>query len=244
MESAGTEYQDLEEATTVHSIPAILGWTVTEAERSMISLPVREGGLGISNPTKTAEVNYKTAKASTQHLAKALLGQEKWNPVQHKCTFTAATSNHKSEQTEGHKALKQTLAEHASLSLETRKAFARASNHAHTGAWLTIKPTSSGNTALSWREFQDGTCIRYGKEPRHIPPSCQSCNEPNSLEHALNCKRDGYVWGRHKAVCTTFEGFFKTVLTASLNSVRPEEWLDDPPAPPAPPGLEHYAQHR
>ena len=68
-----------------------------------------------------------------------------------------------------------------------------------------------------------------------MPTTCMSCDQPNDVQHALNCKRDGYVWKRHQAIVRTFEGLFKTVLTASQASVRVEAWLPNPPLAPAPP---------
>ena len=48
-------------------LPVLSGWKeVSDAERRMLSLPVREGGMAIDNPTLTADANYKASLEATQ----------------------------------------------------------------------------------------------------------------------------------------------------------------------------------
>ena len=54
-------FSPLEECIREKFIPAVLGRSVSDLERRMISLPVRYGGLGISNPVEVCEREYHTS---------------------------------------------------------------------------------------------------------------------------------------------------------------------------------------
>ena len=60
-------YKPIEEAITDYLIPALTGWRseLTQAEREMLSLPAREGGMGIEDPTQTATANYEASTKAT-----------------------------------------------------------------------------------------------------------------------------------------------------------------------------------
>ena len=66
----------LEEAIANVLIPAILGRDVSVLEREILELPVRFGGLGMPNPVKTADREYKCSKEITEPLVKLILKQE------------------------------------------------------------------------------------------------------------------------------------------------------------------------
>ena len=49
------------------------------------------------------------------------------------------------------------------------------------GAWLSAVPNCLNGTELSWEEFQDNLCLRYGLMPRDIPTTCDGCGKRFSL---------------------------------------------------------------
>ena len=57
-------------------IPAIVGRDISDLERQISSLPVRYGGLGISDPSATSDKEYSTSKKMTQNLARLILQQD------------------------------------------------------------------------------------------------------------------------------------------------------------------------
>ena len=93
------EFAPFEDAVRQHSIPAITGRTqpVTDAERSMFSLPARKGGLGITNLMQAATTQCLTADAATRHLVGALNGKHDWQVAEHLNVFNAARSSRKTE---------------------------------------------------------------------------------------------------------------------------------------------------
>ena len=86
--------------------------------------------------------------------------------------------------------------------------------------WLTALPLTSNGFDLTRREFHDGLCLRYGWKPSHLPSSC-SCGQRFGLEHALTCRRGGYVAMRHDEV----RDLFSELLAEKCSNVTTEPEL-------------------
>ena len=67
------------------------------------------------------------------------------------------------------------------------------------GAWLAALPIKSLGYTLNKQEFKDSICLRYGWNIPNTPSYCQ-CSKENDIDHALNCKKGGYVSLRHNRV--------------------------------------------
>ena len=52
---------------------------------------------------------------------------------------------------------------------------------------------------LNKQEFRDSVCLRYGWNVPNTPSFCQ-CGKENDVDHALSCKKGGYVAMRHNRV--------------------------------------------
>ena len=70
-------FEPLENVIRDQLIPALVGREVSDAERQMLALPLRHGGLGLTDPRETAKMEYEhynqitnklTAKSYTQKL--------------------------------------------------------------------------------------------------------------------------------------------------------------------------------
>ena len=66
----------LEAAIRDKLIPAIIGRTVSDLERNIMSLPVRLGGMGIQNPTYTADIEFRNSSIVTRNLTELIIRQE------------------------------------------------------------------------------------------------------------------------------------------------------------------------
>ena len=66
-------------------------------------------------------------------------------------------------------------------------------------SWLSALPIKSQGYALDKQSFRDAISIRYGI-PLHKLPSHCVCGSPFSVEHALTCKKGGFVSSRHNEV--------------------------------------------
>ena len=60
-------FEPLEHAIRETLIPNLIGRKINDVERKMFELPVKLGGLGLYNPTKTADSEFNASKGSQQH---------------------------------------------------------------------------------------------------------------------------------------------------------------------------------
>jgi len=54
-----SELFELENAIKDQLIPALVGQEVSDAERQILFLPLRHGGLGLTHPRETAKTEYE-----------------------------------------------------------------------------------------------------------------------------------------------------------------------------------------
>ena len=69
LDDIGEELRPLDEVITSKLIPSIVGSQLSEVERSLVSLPVRLGGMGIESPSSIASDEYSRSKQMTGPLA-------------------------------------------------------------------------------------------------------------------------------------------------------------------------------
>jgi hypothetical protein len=192
-------FQPVEKAITEDLIPALFGLQPDEMAplRTLFSLPTKQAGLGLLDPTKSAIHCYNTSKRSTTLLTQALLSPtgNTFSVSDHiKASRSAANTAHSDRE----KADSQTLATILETSSVPMK---RCINRAtETGLWLTISPSFLNGTELSADEFCDGLFLRYGLQPKNLPNKCDGCSQNFSVQHALSCKTGGLVLLRHNEV--------------------------------------------
>ena len=61
--------------------------TLDELERSLISLPARKGGLGITKPVEIASDLFDTSRKSSEFITEAVLGEEECSHEEHKSAY-------------------------------------------------------------------------------------------------------------------------------------------------------------
>ena len=66
--------------------------------------------------------------------------------------------------------------------------------------WLTVLPLEKDNFGLTAQEFYDALAVRYKKPLLNIPPSCDGCGSPSSLDHFLISKKGGLITQRHNEI--------------------------------------------
>ena len=69
-------FAPLEECIRSTFIPALVGRQISDTERKMLSLPVRFGGLGIANPSETADREYNASRKVTADLKNLIIAQQ------------------------------------------------------------------------------------------------------------------------------------------------------------------------
>ena len=173
----------LEDVIREKLIPAIIGRKVTDVERKIISLPVRMGGLGIQNPTLTADTEFQNSSIVTQNLASIIVNQEPDLRNYDRERLKLEMKRIKTEKEDmflGQLRLVKDLVDEKS-----RRSIELACEKG-AGAWLTALPLKNMGYTLNKQEFRDAICLRYGWKIPNTPSFC-GCNAKNSVDHTLNC---------------------------------------------------------
>ena len=160
--------------------------------REITRLSVKQAGLALPDPKRTAPDNWQAFCVITGHLVSALRGQ-----------VTFRTADYEACLWDGRAAIRQRSVAKAMVSLEATIARApevvtrKLQQEKNTGAWLTVHLSTVNGTDLGAQEWRDDTFLRYGLEPPDLPKYCDGCNTRFSICQALDYKRGGLVMARH-----------------------------------------------
>ena len=172
----------LEHAIHECFIPAITGHpSCSSLEHSYLALPVRLGGLGITNPTETSAPAFLVSVKLTASLTDNVM-------IMSKGTETA---NHKSlqQKAEGiYKLLPPLL----------QRCFDQACEKG-SSSWLSALPIADHGFHLNKGEFRDALCLRYDWSLPNVPQQC-SCGKQFSANHAMTCHLGGFLTVRHNDI--------------------------------------------
>ena len=187
----------LEECIRNSFIPALVGRQVSDVERNILSLPVRFGGLGIANPSETADREYDASKRATTNLCSLILNQQQDLSLYNSET-TATTIKEIKKQKEAHFNQKfHNIAETIEDTHLQRCLILNKEKGA--GSWLTALPLKDHGYCLNKQEFRDAICLRYGWRIPNTPHFC-GCGSKNNIDHTLTCAKGGFVTMRHNAL--------------------------------------------
>ena len=189
-------FQPLEESIRKTFIPAILGRKISDAERRILALPVRFGGIGVLNPVKTSDIEYETSLKVTANLKTLIYNQEV--NLENLNENRVKEIVNKCKQEKG-KRYTQEFEEIKTLVDNNMKRNLELAREKGAGSWLTALPIQSLGYVLNKVEFRDSLCLRYGWRIPQTPQFC-SCGERNDVNHALICTKGGYVIMRHNRI--------------------------------------------
>ena len=189
-------FAPLEEAIRENFIPALIGRKISDLERRILALPVRLGGIGIPNPTITADTEYGISASITKNLADAIIFQVKdFDNFDHNITVET-TKQMKTFKEDG---LREELDDILTHCTEDMKRNILLAQEKGAGSWLTALPIKALGYTLNKQEFKDSIHLRYGWKIPNTPNFCH-CNKKNDINHALICQHGGYVIHRHNRV--------------------------------------------
>ena len=230
----GHLFQPLENSLSNKFLANLTGHQLSPLEREVMSLPSRNGGLGIYNPTITSENNFEDSKTITKHIADLILKQEWMCPDESKTKEAKAkVVNQKREREKEHlRHLKNQISEPEKKKKDKIKqtpgpkepTLSKALELAHqkgASSWLTALPLKENNFVLNKEEFRDALALRYGWRPKHLPQKC-ACGAVNTITHCLDCKLGGYINMRHNETRNVFATFLRK---AGCHSVAIEQGL-------------------
>ena len=201
-------FKPLEDAIYRELMPTIIGRALTELELQIIELPVRYGGLGIKNPRKSAEEEFKNSQFVTEALTQQIFMQDRSSPVDLK--IIASRKQLLKDLKEA--AYKSKLSEIVN-STDTPPHLTRLlklATEKGAGAWLTALPIQTLGYALNKEDFRGSLCIRYGWRIKNMSLHC-ACGSENSINHSLICKIGGYSIFRHNIVRDSIADILKEI---------------------------------
>ena len=185
-------------------------------DRQWMSLPARLGGLGINVPSEIADTYYRNSKTMTRGLVEQIVYQHNPTDIPTSTEKPAAVQirDEKTErETEKVEWLKQQLN-------PTKLKLYEAITEKGASSWLNAMPLREHNFYLDKQTFWDTMHLRYGIPLSRLPAKCV-CDAKFDVEHALTCKRGGFVTIRHNEV----RDFKAKLLGETCNDVAVEPLL-------------------
>ena len=189
-----TFLQPIEDFLTDTFIPTLFGSSISRTERELFSLSTRLGGLGISILTECSEDQYISSERITAPLVVSIIifQSEKQHsgkelPDHQQTTEIIQEEKRKKQQTLTQKQV--TIDE--KLDQVTRRAVSLAREKG-SSSWLQVLVLKEYNFCLNKSEFRDALNLRYGRVIEDLPSSCP-CGQRFSPDHAMSCKKGGFV---------------------------------------------------
>ena len=193
-------------------IPAILGSTISDTERELFALPIRNGGLGIQRLTEKAATEYEISHTITAPLVAIMAIQGDTLPDNKNHNATKAKIIQQKQQ---HLKQKIEIID-KKLSPETLRVLEQTRSQGASN-WLNVLPLAEHGFNLHKREFRDALALRYNKPLRGLPSHCP-CGQKFTINHAMNCKRGGFVIIRHNNI----RDYESSLLSKVSNDVQTE----------------------
>ena len=183
--------EPLERAIADVLIPSITDHHCTKSERDLLALPVRMVGLGLINPRQDAALQYETSIKTTAPLVEKIIAQAYEIPDD--SVIHILQQNARNEKNEVLQAKRDGIKN--SLPPKTRRAMELATEKGASN-WLTVIPIEEMDYNLNKGEFRDAVKLRYEWEIADKPSVCV-CGDTFNIDHAMICKRGGFIIQRH-----------------------------------------------
>lgn len=183
----------IEDILRNHFIPAIIGESfISDHLRQLLALPIRLGGLAISIPHLKTETEYNASRTLTEQLIEHVINQNtQFHP--NKERISKIKSNIKKQRAE---------TENTNLN-KIRENMSRDQLRANDllqqpgcNNWLNTIPIEEFNYTLNKQQFLDAVRLRYQLPIPNLPTRCP-CGEKFDTQHAMSCKKGGFVTLRH-----------------------------------------------
>ena len=185
----GNLLNPIEDTLWIKLFPSMTGSPPpNDAERDLLAMPVRLGGIGMSNLSKRASEEFAGSlritgplkslitKKNPDYLFEALEEQMDAKANLHKLRL--------SQQQESASLLKPSLNNSLQRAMELAQEKGASS-------WLAALPVAEFGFTLHKSAFRDALCLRYGWQPSRVPLNCD-CGSQFSVEHALSCPKGGF----------------------------------------------------
>ena len=185
-------------------IPTLFGREIRNEERELISIPIKDGGMGLRSININSDHVYETSTRTTKPLIDSIIAQSNTLPSEEE------QKKARSDAIQRDNARKKQHTE-STVNIQTSavKRLVEQTSEPGASSWLAALPMSSKGFDLNKHEFQDALCIRYNLKLKNLPSQCP-CGEPFDTTHALNCHKGGFVNARHDNVRDLEASFLKS----------------------------------
>ena len=202
----------LDDAINNEFIPALFGSNISSNDRDILSLKIKDGGLGLRIFSNTANQSYDTSRKITKPLVTQIKMQSQSLPcptevAQAKNNCNTALNIIEKER-RMHIVGKQTP--------ELTRTVDQLAEPG-TSSWLSAKPLKDEGFNLTRSEFVDAIRLRYDMTLHNLPSKCP-CDKKFTVNHAMNCHRGGFINARHDSI----RNFEAHMLKKVCNDVQVE----------------------
>ena len=195
-------------------IPALTGRPpCSKQERDLLGLPVRLGGMGLTNPVTLSTNAFHGSQRLTAPLAALIITQEINQVADPDLTRNLKNSIHCENRQHQDQQAKDI---HAQLTPQLKRCVDLAIEKG-SSSWLTALPLSDHGFFLHKGEFRDAISLRYDWELKNTPQTC-SCGAAFTIDHAMMCHTGGFPTIRHDEIRDTTA----TLLTEVCHNVATE----------------------
>ena len=175
--------QPLENAIVKVFLQAITEHECTQLEREILALPVRKGGLEVTNPCQEADVEYVASTKITAPLVEQIQTQ-RYELLDDSRIQSLKQIARKEKNDAIHE-----KAEVINISTSQRtKRLLEFVSEKGASTWLTVITISAMGSNLNKREFKDGLRLKYDWPCSDNPSKCV-CGEFFNIDHAIICRR-------------------------------------------------------
>ena len=134
-------------------------------------LSVKQAGMALLDPTRTAPDNCQASCVITGHLVLALRGQVPFRTADHTaCLRDVRAVVRRKSVAKAMASLMATIA--GSPEVVTH----RLQSATKTGSWLMAQPSTVNGPELGVQEWRYAAFLRYGLDPPDLPKYCNGCN--------------------------------------------------------------------
>ena len=227
LDGIATLFEPIEKALTDVFIPSLLGKNITPIERNLFALPVRYGGMGIHNPVEIADLEYLSSTRITAPIKDNIITQAPdFRNIDQDLIKITKNAVKATKKTLHEDKLKDILA-CESIPTPLKRSIDLASEKG-ASVWLVTPPNKEHGFVLNKQEFRDAMSLRYSWPINGVPKIC-ICGKANDIDHALTCKRGGYVSMRHNSLRNTEAALLQEVchdvtIEPSLIPINGEEF--------------------
>ena len=206
--------EPLEKSIREVFLPALLACPVSDNIRDLLALPARMGGMGIINPVEASDIENQNSTKLTGLLTSVIVEQSHNGIVDHECI--KKIKKEISQEREKRQRQKLSEIENSEQLDITLKRKLEMNQEKGASNWLSTLPIQQEGFSLSKEEFHTAIGIRYGLPMPRLPEYCP-CGSKFTVDHAMICKKGGFVSQRHNELRDTTRDLMSEVCKNTVS---------------------------